>query len=130
MYMCSCGFITVLMTDNSRFVDEHYSSLEPLFAADPVLLHDFIYLCREGDYKSLFKKIPTYLSLTWLSTLCLELRRFYQDDVCFATMMYDHISTSILLRQNNGWNGWSALTLEQRRSSWKSELHASRTAKL
>ena len=92
MYMCSCGFIIVLMTDISRFVDEHYSSLEPLFAADPVVLHDFIYLCREGDYKSLFKKIPTYLSLTWLSTLCLEIRRFYQDDVCFTTMMNDHIT--------------------------------------
>ena len=72
----------VVFTNICRFVDQHYSSLEPLFAADSLLLHDFIYLCREGDYKHLFKKIPTYLSLTCLSSLCLELRRFYADDVC------------------------------------------------
>ena len=52
-----------------RFVDEHYSSLEPLFEADPLLLYDFIYLCHKREYITLFKKIPTYLSLTWLCSL-------------------------------------------------------------
>jgi hypothetical protein len=48
------------------FVDQHYSSLAQLFAVDPLLLHDIIYICRPGDYMSLFQKIPSYLSLTWL----------------------------------------------------------------
>ena len=80
----SCSYVIMyaptIFTDNCRFVD-HYPYMEPLFSADPLLLHDFIYLCREGDYPQLFLKIPTYLSLTHLSSLCQELRRFYLDDV-------------------------------------------------
>jgi hypothetical protein len=62
------------------FVNEHYNSLEPLFDVDPLLLHDFIYLTRPGDYVNLFQKIPTHLSLACLLLLAFELRRFYSDD--------------------------------------------------
>ena len=50
-----------------RFVNDFYPRLELLFIADPLFLYDFIYLCPEGDFQSLFRKIPAYLSLTWLS---------------------------------------------------------------
>lgn len=48
-------------------MDNIYPSLHPLFVADPILLHVFIYICRKEEYCSLFKKIPAYLSLTFLS---------------------------------------------------------------
>ena len=73
---------TLLIMILHRFVDQFYSSLEPLFTADPLLLYDFIYICRVDDYPSLFGKIPAYLSLTQLSDLAVfELRYFYSDDV-------------------------------------------------
>ena len=70
-----------------RFVNEHYNSLEPLFDVDPLLLHDFIYLTRPGDYVNLFQKIPTHLSLACLLLLAFELRRFYSDDVSFVIIV-------------------------------------------
>ena len=45
----------------------HYSSLEPVFAADPLLLYDFIYICPESEYTVLFSRLPGFLSLMWLS---------------------------------------------------------------
>ena len=50
-----------------RCVNNLYMELEPLFAADPMLLHVFIAMCSRKDYLSLFMKVPTYLSLTWVS---------------------------------------------------------------
>jgi hypothetical protein len=62
------------------FVKEHYNSLEQLFVADPLLLHDFIYLTRPDDYVNLFQKIPTHLSLACLLSLAFELWNFNIDD--------------------------------------------------
>ena len=45
----------------------HFSSLEPYFAADPLLLYDFIYICPESEYVTLFSKIPGFLSLRCLT---------------------------------------------------------------
>ena len=45
----------------------HYSSLRECFDADPLLLYDFVYMCPEEEYLSLFSKLPVSLSLTWLS---------------------------------------------------------------
>lgn len=42
--------------------------LEPYFVADPLLLCDFVYFCPEDDYPELFKRVPTHLSLAWLSS--------------------------------------------------------------
>ena len=50
-----------------RFVN-CYSSLKPYFAADPLLLCDFVYLCPEVDYLELFKIAPAHVSLVWLSS--------------------------------------------------------------
>ena len=70
-----------------RFVNEHYNSLEQLFDFDPLLLHDFIYLTRPGDYVNLFQKIPTHLSLACLLSLALEHSKFYSDDVSFVIIV-------------------------------------------
>jgi hypothetical protein len=56
----------------SGFVNEHYSFLEPLFALDPLLLHQLVFLCHPGDYTTLFKMIPSYLSFTWLVSLAAD----------------------------------------------------------
>ena len=56
----------------------HYSSLEPVFAADPLLLYDFIYICPENEYTTLFSRLPGYLSLTWLSFQTVS---FFKDHV-------------------------------------------------
>ena len=57
----------LLLLSFVRIVDSFYKSLEPLFTADPQLLYDFIYICPEDAFKSLFRNIPVYLSLTRLS---------------------------------------------------------------
>ena len=51
-----------------RFVNTFYTPLEPYFAADPLLLLDFVYLCPEDDYPELFKRAPAHVSLAWLSS--------------------------------------------------------------
>jgi hypothetical protein len=48
-------------------VDLLYSSLEPLFDADPLLLYDFMYICPKEDFHHLFAKVPSYLSIARLS---------------------------------------------------------------
>ena len=53
----------------SRLMDDVYPSLHPLFAADPLLLHVFIYICGNEELLSLFSMIPAYLSLTRLSQM-------------------------------------------------------------
>lgn len=73
--------IAHLSSCNSRFVDQHYTLLEPLFTADPLLLHDFIYLCQGGDYQKLFGRIPAHLSLINLSNLSSCALYFRQDKV-------------------------------------------------
>ena len=49
-----------------RFFADFYTRLEPYFAADPLLLYDFVYLCPESDFKELFGNVPTHMSLTRL----------------------------------------------------------------
>ena len=56
----------------------HYSSLEPFFAADPLLLYDFIYICPESEYTVLFSRLPGFLSLMWLS---FQKVSFFKDQV-------------------------------------------------
>lgn len=51
-----------------RFVGDFYTPLEPYFVADPLLLYDFVYLCPEDDYQVLFGKVPSHISLTWLTS--------------------------------------------------------------
>lgn len=64
-----------------RFVSEYYSSLEQHFHADPLLLHDFIYLTRSSEYISLFQRIPTHLSLACLLSVASELSNFTSNKV-------------------------------------------------
>ena len=75
LYVCTC-----------RFVDQIFSSLEPVFVADPLLLYDFIFICPEFEYTSLFKKIPAYLSLTRLSQN--RSRSFTYGDVDVSLLQY------------------------------------------
>ena len=58
-------------------------SLEPLFAADPLLLYDFMYLCHEGEYTKLFQNIPTYLSLSWLCCHAKKNNYFHEKYVSY-----------------------------------------------
>ena len=62
-------------------MSEHFSRLEELFHADPLLLHDIIYLTQSDDYVNLFQRIPTYLSLACLLSLFSELSRFNRNNV-------------------------------------------------
>ena len=48
-------------------MNELYAEMEPLFAADPNLLHMFIAMCPEEDYLCLFRLIPAYLTLVVVS---------------------------------------------------------------
>ena len=41
--------------------------MKPLFAADPLLLYDLIYICPENERHRLFAKAPAHLSLAYLS---------------------------------------------------------------
>ena len=66
-----------------RCVNDLYMDLKPLFAADPMLLHVFIAICPEEDCLSLFMKIPTYLSLTWVSRLPKLIRYVNREDVSY-----------------------------------------------
>ena len=91
--MCYVVHEYTCILDSCRFVDYFYSSLEPLFTADPVLLYDFIYICRVGDYPSLFGKIPAYLSLARLSWASLGVQYFTYSDV--STYAYTHASSVI-----------------------------------
>ena len=63
------------------FVEKFYPTLEPLFAADPQLLYDFIYICPEEEYQSLFSRIPADLSLALLLSLTKSLTFLFRDDV-------------------------------------------------
>ena len=65
VYLCILCILIILILVY-RFVNNFYPPLKPLFIADPMLLYDFIYICPEDDFQSLFRKIPAYLSLTWL----------------------------------------------------------------
>ena len=89
-------------------MDEHYQSLEPLFVADPLLLYDFIYICQPGEYASLFSKIPTSLSLTWLSSLCHNMRPFVHENVSLCII---HCSSlcNINTTQGEKWVKWLKL---------------------
>ena len=69
-----------------RCVNDLYMDLKPLFSADPMLLHVFIAMCPEEDYLSLFKKIPTYLSLTWVSLLTKSVGFINWGDVSYFSM--------------------------------------------
>ena len=63
-----------------RFVEASYTSMEPIFAADPLMLYDFAYLCPAGDYQKLFQRIPVFISLILLSS--------YQP----VPLLYIHVS--------------------------------------
>ena len=45
-------------------MNEHYSSLKPLFALDPLLLPNVIYCCPFEEYSSLFEKIDPSIALS------------------------------------------------------------------
>lgn len=70
-----------------RCVNDLFVDLEPLFAADPILLNVFIALCPKEDYLSLFSKIPTYLSFTWLSHLPETVKSINTKDVGYFCML-------------------------------------------
>lgn len=72
-------------------MDKYYSSLGPFFNADPLLLFDFIYLCPEHDYQSLFGKIPAPLSLNLLM-FSAKLPTL-MNDVSTYLSTYNHTST-------------------------------------
>ena len=76
-----------------RSVNDLYADLELLFAADPVLLNVFIALCPKEDYLSLFRKIPTYLSLTWLSHLPGTVKSINSKDVGYFHMLLFCVNT-------------------------------------
>ena len=64
MYMSASDHF---LTQFCRYVEDLYTYMEPIFAADPLMLYDFICLCHKGDYQKLFQRIPVFLSLTLLS---------------------------------------------------------------
>ena len=64
-------------------MEEFYPKLEPLFATDPQLLYDFVYICQEKVFLNLFPRIPAGLSLARLLSLAQNLIPFDKDEVRF-----------------------------------------------
>ena len=52
-----------------RLIEEHYSFLEPLLQADPLLLLVLVYICPQKQLTHLVKRIPLYISASWVSYL-------------------------------------------------------------
>lgn len=70
-----------------RWVDDGYEDLEPLFAADPVLCHVLVAMCPRDDYLTLFREIPTYLSLTWMSHLSESVKSVNKKEVSYLYLL-------------------------------------------
>lgn len=94
-----CMYIAEKLPLPFRGVNDLYMDLKPLFAADPMLLHVFIAMCPKEDYLSLFKKIPTYLSLTWASHLPKFVGYVNREDVsCFSISVSYIVITCVFQR--------------------------------
>ena len=72
-----------------RRANDLYMDLEPLFAADPMLLHVLIAMCPTEDYLKLFTKVPTYLSLSWISRLTKHVQTINNEDVSYFYLFVD-----------------------------------------
>lgn len=83
MIILMTAFKTVL-PNRFRFVEAHFSRMQTLFILDPLFLQTFIYLTPQKDLPVLFKRIPPYLSATWLSQKANKIHSLNKDEVCYV----------------------------------------------
>ena len=94
-----------------RLVDLLYSSLEPLFDADPLLLYDFMYICPKEDFHHLFAKVPSYLSIARLSCRPVPFRQEDVRDYC--ALLLKVIITFKPLFKAKEWKFWLELVIQK-----------------
>ena len=75
-----------------RLIENHYSSLKPLLAADPLLLPILVYICPRKQLPLLVSQIPVYVSAVWLAHLITS-----SYDFNTSVSIIIHISTHKLL---------------------------------